>query len=192
MHSMMPGGLSPTSHPVQALGQDSLGAASQAGLSQQGSFGQPPQHQHQGPQAEPGPFPSLLPQWGRPARAHPHQNALHSLGSLSTPALSTSTPADSHSHSNFQHDHSSQYSMLPKVDQLQMQFGQVQLNGNDFTSGFGTGFRPLQQSEPVSGHQQSSSGAGHVFPAQPALADSRHSSRSSSSRAAAAAPAVGQ
>ena len=117
------------------------GAASQAGLSQQGNFGQAPQHQHQGPQQNLGP--SLLSSLNGQTSSGPStSDALHSLGSLSTPALSTSTPADSHAHTNFQQDRASQYSMLPQADQLQMQFGQVQLNGNDFNSGFGTGFGP--------------------------------------------------
>ena len=117
------------------------GAASQTGLSQQGNFGQAPQHQHQGPQQNLGP--SLLSSLNGQTSSGPStSDALHSLGSLSTPALSTSTPADSHAHTNFQQDRTSQYSMLPQVDQLQMQFGQVQLNGNDFNSGFGTGFGP--------------------------------------------------
>lgn len=131
------------------------GAASQAGLSQQGSFGQAPQHQHQGPQQNLGP--SLLSSLNGQTSSGPStSDALHSLGSVSTPALSTSTPADSHAHSNFQHDHTSQYSMLPQVDQLQMQFGQVQLNGTDFTSGFGTGFGPSSsqsQSQDTGSHQ---------------------------------------
>ena len=131
------------------------GAASQAGLSQQGSFGQAPQHQHQGPQQNLGP--SLLSSLNGQTSSGPStSDALHSLSSLSTPALSTSTPADSHAHTNFQHDHTSQYSVLPQVDQLQMQFGQVQLNGNDFTSGFGTGFGPSSsqsQSQDPSSHQ---------------------------------------
>ena len=119
------------------------GAASQAGLSQQGNFGQASQHQHQhqGPQQNLGP--SLLSSLNGQTSSGPStSDALHSLGSLSTPALSTSMPADTHSHTNFHQDRTSQFSMLPQVDQLQMQFGQVQLNGNDFNSGFGTGFGP--------------------------------------------------
>lgn len=117
------------------------GAASQAGLTQQGNFSQTSQHQHQGPQQNLGP--SLLSSLNGQTSSGPStSDALHSLSSLSTPALSTSAPADSASHTNFQQDRTSQYSMLPQVDQLQMQFGQVQLNGNDFNSGFGTGFGP--------------------------------------------------
>lgn len=117
------------------------GAASQAGLSQQGNFSQTSQHQHQGPQQNLGP--SLLSSLNGQTSSGPStSDALHSLASLSTPALSTSAPADNSSHTNFQQDRTSQYTMLPQVDQLQMQFGQVQLNSNEFNSGFGTGFGP--------------------------------------------------
>lgn len=133
------------------------GAASQAGLSQQGNFGQ--SSQHQGAQQN-NLGPSLLSSLnGQNSSGPSTSDALHSLGSLSTPAVSTSTAADNQGHTNFQQDRSSQYSMLPQVDQLQMQFGQVQLNGNDFSSGFGTGFGP-------SSSQNQSQSTGHN-PLQP-------------------------
>ena len=132
------------------------GAASQAGLSQQGNFGQPSQHQS-AQQNNLGP--SLLSSLnGQNSSGPSTSDALHSLSGLSTPALSTSTAADAQGHINFQKDRSSQYSM-PQVDQLQMQFGQVQLNGNDFSSGFGTGFGP-----PSSQSQSQSTGHNALEP----------------------------
>lgn len=114
------------------------GPSSQSGLSQQGNFGQ--STQHQGPQQNLGP--SLLSSLNAQSSSGPStSDALHALGSLSTPSLSTSNAAnDTQGRNSFQQERS-QYSMLPQVDSLQMQFGQVQLNGNDFgNSGFGTGF----------------------------------------------------
>ena len=134
------------------------GAASHAGLSQQGNFGQP--SQHQGAQQN-NLGPSLLSSLnGQSNSSGPStSDALHSLGNLSTPALSSSTPAEAPGHTNFQQDRSSQFSMLPQVDQLQMQFGQVQLNGNDFNSGFGTGFGPSSSQS-----QSHDGGSNHVEP----------------------------
>lgn len=114
------------------------GPTSQSGLSQQGNFGQ--STQHQGPQQNLGP--SLLSSLNAQSSSGPStSDALHALGSLSTPSLSTSNAAnDTQGRNSFQQERN-QYSMLPQVDSLQMQFGQVQLNGNDFgNSGFGTGF----------------------------------------------------
>ena len=128
-------------------------AASQSGqgLSQQGNFGQ--SSQHQGPQQNLGP--SLLSSLNAQSSSGPStSDALHSMSGLSNPSLSTSTAADTQGHNSFQQDRNSQYSMLPnQVDQLQMQFGQVQLNGNEFgNSGFGTGFGPSSSQ----GHAQES------------------------------------
>ena len=113
-------------------------AASQSGLSQQANFGQ--SSQHQGPQQNLGP--SLLSSLNAQSSSGPStSDALHSLSSLSTPSMSTSNAANEPQGRNSFHQERNQYSMLPQVDSMQMQFGQVQLNGNDFgNSGFGTGF----------------------------------------------------
>ena len=127
-----------SSKPSSAGSGPGTNAASQSGLSQQANFGQ--SSQHQGPQQNLGP--SLLSSLNAQSSSGPStSDALHSLSSLSTPSMSTSNPAhEAHGRNSF-HQERNQYSMLPQVDSMQMQFGQVQLNGNDFgNSGFGTGF----------------------------------------------------
>ncbi len=127
-----------SSKPSSAGPGPGTNAASQSGLSQQANFGQ--SSQHQGPQQNLGP--SLLSSLNAQSSSGPStSDALHSLGSLSTPSMSTSNAANEAQGRNSFHQEHNQYSMLPQVDSMQMQFGQVQLNGNDFgNSGFGTGF----------------------------------------------------
>ena len=127
-----------SSKPSSAGSGPGPNAASQSGLSQQANFGQ--SSQHQGPQQNLGP--SLLSSLNAQSSSGPStSDALHSLSSLSTPSMSTSNAANEAQGRNSFHQERNQYSMLPQVDSMQMQFGQVQLNGNDFSnSGFGTGF----------------------------------------------------
>ena len=127
-----------SSKPSSAGSGPGTSAAAQSGLSQQANFGQ--SSQHQGPQQNLGP--SLLSSLNAQSSSGPStSDALHSLSSLSTPSMSTSNATNEVQGRNSFHQERNQYSMLPQVDSMQMQFGQVQLNGNDFgNSGFGTGF----------------------------------------------------
>ena len=102
-------------------------------LSQQAPFGG--QNQHQQPQQN-NLGPSLLSSLTGQSTGPSTSDARHSLGSLST-------PSEAQARSSFDRG---QFSGLthttPTADALQMQFGQVQLNGTDYGSGFGTGFGP--------------------------------------------------
>lgn len=113
-------------------------------LSQQAPFSS--QTQHQQPQLRQDNLgPSLLSSLTSQSNNGPStSDALHSLGNLSTTSLGNNVGSEAQTRNSFGQERN-QFSGLThtpqqSADALQMQFGQVQLNGTDYGSGFGTGF----------------------------------------------------
>lgn len=171
-------------------------------LSQQAPFSN--QSQHQQPQQN-NLGPSLLSSLtGQNNTGASNSDPLHNLSNLSTPSLSNNVGTDAQGRNSFGQERN-QFSGLThtpqqSADALQMQFGQVQLNGTDYGSGFGTGFG-TSSSQNHSNQSQSHDASGPLdaeLPSflrqqpsqQPQQPQSQQPSRSSSEAATSTADAL--